>query len=116
MAKKPGVRRPRALHFQDAPSEAGSPQEVDSDDQPPLSVWDPALGLDEIQHQPYLRLDLGISYRINKVNKSHTLSLDIQNSTLFKNIGGTYWDEEDGKVVEYTLMPIVPVINYRLEF
>ncbi len=69
-----------------------------------------------IKHRDYFRLDIGANYRINKGNKAHVFSLDIQNVLNIQNVAGAYWDDYQKKMVETTLQGILPVVNYKLEF
>jgi hypothetical protein len=64
----------------------------------------------------YLRLDLGVKYRINNPRVSHEFAVDIQNVTARENEGGAYYSSEDDKMIAYTLMGIFPFVNYRLYF
>jgi len=69
-----------------------------------------------MKHKDYFRLDIGANYRINKGNRAHVLSLDIQNVFNIQNVGDTFWDPNQEKLVETTLQGILPVVNYKLEF
>jgi len=64
----------------------------------------------------YNRFDLKISYRRNKNKTTRIWEIDIQNVTNTLNITGDYWDNDEQKVVTYTQMGILPVLNYRIEF
>jgi hypothetical protein len=68
------------------------------------------------QFPAYLRLDLGVSYKINKPRVSHEFSLDIQNVTARNNMAGMYYHSESEELITYTLMGILPVVNYRIHF
>ncbi|MCC7297475.1 MAG: TonB-dependent receptor, partial [Bacteroidia bacterium] len=70
----------------------------------------------EGQNPDYFRADIKISYKINKKRHSSTWSLDIQNSSNHKNIGGSYFDPKAGKLVYYTQAPLIPILAYKLEF
>jgi outer membrane receptor protein involved in Fe transport len=67
------------------------------------------------QFPVYLRLDLGVSYRINKPRVSHELKIDIQNLTARNNKGGLYLTTS-GEVRTWYLVGILPSVNYRIHF
>ncbi len=72
-----------------------------------------------IKYADYLRLDLGIKYRINNPKVSHEFSIDIQNVTNRLNIANVYnFVDEDGQEysIPSTLQEILPVIRYKIEF
>ncbi len=69
-----------------------------------------------IQYPCYLRLDAGVSYKINNPKVSHELVVDIQNVFNRENMGGSYYNSDTGEVIEYTLQGILPVVSYRLYF
>jgi hypothetical protein len=69
-----------------------------------------------VELAPYLRLDIGVSYRINNKRASHEILVDIQNVTNRENIGGSYYDDENEKQIIYTLQGILPTISYRIYF
>lgn len=64
----------------------------------------------------YFRLDLGMSYRINKKRMTHTILFDIQNITNRQNIFEYYYDDELNSLVGDTQTGLFPFFNYRVEF
>jgi hypothetical protein len=64
----------------------------------------------------YFRLDIRISLKRNYKNLTSTLTLDIQNVTNRKNVGGQYFDAKTGKINYYYQSQIIPLLSYRLEF
>ncbi len=68
------------------------------------------------RHPDYMRFDLKVGFRRNKKNTTRIWELDIQNVTNNLNITGDYWDSETDKVVTYSQLGILPVLNYRIEF
>lgn len=64
------------------------------------------------------RVDLGMSYRLNKVNKAWIFMLDIQNVTNMKNIIRNKFTYQSGKITESTSksIGIVPVASINMEF
>lgn len=72
------------------------------------------------QIDPYYRADLGISYKMNKGNKTHTLSLNIQNVTDRLNVfeRDSYFDNRRGQVIEevYYQTSLLPILKYKVNF
>ena len=64
----------------------------------------------------YFRVDFGVSYRKNKPNYSWMLSLNIQNLTNRENIWDQYYDTEKGNLDDVTMVGLIPILNYRVEF
>jgi len=70
----------------------------------------------ETKSPDYFRVDLGISYHKNNPNWSWVVSFDIQNVTDRKNFQGAYYNPEIGDMVKVSMVGMVPVLNYRIEF
>ena len=70
----------------------------------------------ETKAPDYFRIDLGVSYRKNKPKYSWVLSLDVQNLTNRENIWDQYYDEEKGTLEDITMVGLIPILNYRIEF
>ncbi len=64
----------------------------------------------------YYRFDIGISYKINKKSKTHSIMLDIQNVTNRLNPLGQYYRASTQNIEFDTHTGLFPVLNYRLEF
>ncbi|MBI5917134.1 MAG: carboxypeptidase-like regulatory domain-containing protein [Bacteroidetes bacterium] len=64
----------------------------------------------------YWRIDVGVSYKINKQRLTHTVLLDIQNVTGRLNVYSQYYDNETKQLETYTQTGFFPVFNYRVEF
>lgn len=64
----------------------------------------------------YLRCDLRFSVKRNRVKSTTTLALDVQNATNRKNYGGIYFDPNDRSVKSWQLVPLIPVLSYRIQF
>lgn len=64
----------------------------------------------------YFRLDIGLSYRINKKRMTHTIMFDIQNVTNRENIFEYYFDEDTKQLAGETQTGFFPFVNYRIEF
>lgn len=68
------------------------------------------------QTPAYFRIDLGISYKINRPRATHTIMLDFQNLTNRNNIYSQYLDIETGELEYWYHNGIIPILNYRIEF
>ncbi len=64
----------------------------------------------------YFRTDLRVSLKRNKAKSTTTLSLDLQNATNQKNLGGQYFDAQAGTVKKWYMLPLLPVLSYKIEF
>jgi len=69
-----------------------------------------------VQNPDYYRIDFKISCKRNFKKITSTWSLDIQNATNRKNVGGQYFDKATLKVKYYYQTPLIPILSYRLEF
>ncbi len=70
----------------------------------------------EIRMADYFRTDLKLSYRVNKKKSTKTISLDLQNATNRKNIGGFYFDEKENNIKTWNMVPLIPILSYKVEF
>lgn len=64
----------------------------------------------------YFRMDFRVSLKRNRANSTTTLSLDLQNATNNKNLGGQYYEPLSGEVKKWYMMPLLPILSYRIEF
>lgn len=64
----------------------------------------------------YFRVDFRVSLKRNRPNSTTTLSLDLQNATNNKNLGGQYYEPLSGEVKKWYMMPLLPILSYRIEF
>lgn len=64
----------------------------------------------------YYRLDLRVSCKRNYKKMTSTVSLDIQNTTNRKNVGGQYFDDKTGEIKYWYQTPLIPILSYKLEF
>jgi hypothetical protein len=69
-----------------------------------------------LQAANYYRLDLRVSYRKNRPNASHILSLDLQNATNHLNPFYQYYNAEKGQLETSYHTGLIPILNYRIEF
>jgi hypothetical protein len=64
----------------------------------------------------YFRTDFRISMKRNRPHSTTTLSLDFQNVTNRKNLGGQYYDAQSGEVKKWYMAPLLPILSYKIEF
>ena len=64
----------------------------------------------------YYRFDIGVSYKMNKKNLTHTIMFDIQNLTNRENLFSLEFNPFSGKLEEETQTGFFPFFNYRIEF
>lgn len=64
----------------------------------------------------YFRLDIKLSYRINHPRFNSWWSLDLQNATNRKNVGGSYFDMEKQATQYWYTTPLLPILSYKIEF
>ena len=64
----------------------------------------------------YYRLDVGVSYKVNRQNLTHTWRLDVQNVTNHLNPLRQYYSRNLQAISTEYHTGLFPVLNYRLEF
>ena len=64
----------------------------------------------------YFRTDLRVSLKRNRAHSTSTWSLDLQNATNRKNLGGQYYDPQSGDIKKWYMVPLLPVLSYKIEF
>jgi hypothetical protein len=64
----------------------------------------------------YFRTDFRVSLKRNYTKSTTTLSLDFQNVTNHQNLGGQYFDAQSGELKNWYMLPILPVLSYKIEF
>ncbi|MFC2116549.1 carboxypeptidase regulatory-like domain-containing protein [Bacteroidota bacterium] len=70
----------------------------------------------EQQYMDYFRMDVNLSYRINRPRSSHVFSLDIQNVTNRGNIVRINWNFATGKFDTDYQTGRFPFFSYKVEF
>ena len=70
----------------------------------------------EGQNPAYFRMDLRLSYKQNRPKSTRTLSLDIQNASNRQNIFGSYYEPMSQEIKTAYQAPLIPILNYRVEF
>jgi len=77
------------------------------------------LDLTRIYHNrlpDYFRVDLGLSYRINKPKLAWVITLDVQNAINRANVYYEYYDEEK-QIVDYVYqLGTLPVLKFKVIF
>ncbi|MCU4156516.1 TonB-dependent receptor [Carboxylicivirga sp. A043] len=68
------------------------------------------------QRDAFYKVDLKLSYRINRKRSTQTLELDIQNISNAQSVVYDYWNNNKENVEEGYQWALFPVINYRIEF
>lgn len=68
------------------------------------------------QGDAYFRADIGVYYKFNTKNATHTLQLDAQNVTNRENYYFSYFDADAGKINRVNQLGILPSISYRIDF
>ena len=68
------------------------------------------------QMPDYFRTDLRFSLKRNLTRSTRTLSLDLQNATNQRNLGGQYFEPRSGEMKKWYQLPLLPVLSYRVEF
>lgn len=69
-----------------------------------------------IQSPDYLRMDIGISYRMNRQHAAYILSLDIQNLTDRQNVYTQYYDPDTQELVMLYQFGLIPILSFKIEF
>ncbi|HEX8060225.1 MAG TPA: TonB-dependent receptor, partial [Cyclobacteriaceae bacterium] len=64
----------------------------------------------------YMRFDLRLSWRKDKVKYTRTIALDVQNFAGIKNQAYKYYDAFQGKVIMQYQVGFIPVLVYRIDF
>jgi hypothetical protein len=64
----------------------------------------------------YFRTDFRVSLKRNRTHSTTTLSLDFQNVTNQKNLGGQYFNAQSGEIKKWYMLPMLPILSYKVEF
>jgi len=70
----------------------------------------------ETKAPDYFRLDLGVSFKKNKPDWSWEVSLNLQNVTNRLNVLDESYSPEIEDVFQITMLGLVPILNYKIEF
>ncbi|WP_207427774.1 carboxypeptidase regulatory-like domain-containing protein [Pedobacter sp. SYSU D00535] len=72
--------------------------------------------INTLRTSPYYRLDLSMTYRINRPKLTHAIFLDIQNVTNRLNEQGKFYNADKNNIETITLAGMIPSVYYRIEF
>jgi len=64
----------------------------------------------------YYRIDFGVRYTINRSRATHSIMLDVQNTSNRQNVFDEYFNPETGNIEASYQTGIFPFLNYRIEF
>jgi hypothetical protein len=70
----------------------------------------------EAQYPSFIRLDLGLGYKINRTKTHYRINVDLQNVTNRANVIRENFNAFQKKIEQSTALPIVPVISFRVDF
>jgi CarboxypepD_reg-like domain len=70
----------------------------------------------EAQTEPYWRFDGSIWYQINRKNRTHTWTFELQNALNHLNIYYQYFDTQSFTLKNAYHIGILPNLNYKIEF
>ena len=66
--------------------------------------------------KPYIRLDVGLSFKINRSNTTHSFLFDIQNVLDYQNIDRPFYNSDEEEIQNLKQNGIIPFVTYRWEF
>ncbi|WP_421893067.1 TonB-dependent receptor [Marinoscillum sp.] len=64
----------------------------------------------------YFRLDLGVSYKWNKIRSATVVAINVQNVLGIENVAFTYYGAETDRVWNATQLGMFPNLSYKVEF
>lgn len=70
----------------------------------------------EDQMRDYLRLDAQLTYRVDRPKTTHFFKIDIQNATNRENHFREYYSSETDKIEASTMLGILPIMTYKVQF
>lgn len=70
----------------------------------------------ETQLDPYWRFDLGITYKVNKMNRTTSIVLNIQNVVGRANEFGRYYSTEANQIASESQVGMFPNLAYKVSF
>lgn len=69
-----------------------------------------------LKTSPYVRLDVSMTYRINRPKVAHAFFADVQNVMNRKNEQGQFYNSDKNKIETLKLSGLIPSLYYRIEF
>jgi hypothetical protein len=79
------------------------------------SIRDDSKIFDE-KMRDYFRLDAQLTYRIDRPKTTHSFKIDIQNATNRENYFSQFYNPETENLDQSTLLGILPVLSYKVQF
>lgn len=64
----------------------------------------------------FFRLDAQLTYRVDRPKTTHSFKIDIQNATNRENYWSEYYNPESDKIERSTMLGILPVMMYKVQF
>ena len=64
----------------------------------------------------FFRLDARLTYRVDRPKTTHSFKIDIQNATNRENYWSEYYNPESDKVERSTMLGILAVVMYKVQF
>lgn len=92
-----------------------APVDVPASELADENVYDYARNFEQ-QLGAYKRLDIGVSYRINKPKAASVIALNIQNVFGLQNEMARYYSSETGGVFSEKQLSVFPNVSYKIEF
>jgi hypothetical protein len=72
--------------------------------------------VNSLKTSPYFRLDLSMTYRINRPKVSHAFFADVQNVMNRRNELGQFYNSDKNNIETLKLSGLIPSLYYRIEF
>ncbi|XOV93138.1 MAG: carboxypeptidase-like regulatory domain-containing protein [Bacteroidota bacterium] len=70
----------------------------------------------ESKMEDYKRLDLGVSYKKNKIKTAYTISVNVQNVLGMENVYGKFYIPKTDSIFSASQLGVFPNISYKLDF
>jgi hypothetical protein len=70
----------------------------------------------EVKLDDYMRVDIGISYKVNKVKSASVFSINVQNVFAIENEYGRYYSRQFDNIQTEVQLGFFPNLSYRIEF
>ncbi|MDA7744830.1 hypothetical protein N8911_01895 [bacterium] len=64
----------------------------------------------------FFRVDAQLTYRVDRPKTTHSFKIDIQNASNRENYWNEFYKPESDKVERSTMMGILPVMMYKVQF
>jgi hypothetical protein len=91
------------------------PIDLEASQEQGRTVYDYSRAYQE-RYNDYYRIDVRISFRINRPKTGHLIALDVQNVTNRKNHFLEEYDPDTGQIEQAYQIGILPIVLWRLYF